>query len=124
MSTGPSAHRSVAAYIAAAPKAAQPKLRQLRSLIRKAAPDADEKVSYGMAYYAYKGRLIYFAGHEKYVALYAGFPTTGGHAKLLAPYRTSKGTLQFSNADPLPSALITRIVKARVKENEALTARR
>ena len=113
------APRSVDAYIAAAPKAAQPKLKQLRGLIKAAAPKAEEKISYGMAYYGYKGRLVYFAGHERYVALYAGWPEKGTYAKLLAPYRTSKGTLQFPIAEPLPATLITKIVKARVRENEA-----
>ena len=112
------APRTVDAYITAAPKAAQPKLKQLRALIRKAAPKAEEKISYGMPYYGYKGRLVYFAGSERYVALYAGWPETGSEAKLLAPYRTSKGTLKFSVDDPLPAAVITRIVKARVKDNE------
>ncbi|MDQ2951217.1 MAG: DUF1801 domain-containing protein [Chloroflexota bacterium] len=109
---------SVDAYIAAAPKTAQPKLKQLRALIKRAAPNAEEKISYGMPYYGYKGRLIYFAGSERYVALYAGWPATGSSAKLVAPYRTSKGTLKFPVADPLPAAVITKIVKARVKENE------
>ena len=111
--------RSVDAYISAAPKAAQPKLKQLRALVKRAAPKAEEKISYGMPYYGYKGRLIYFAGSERYIALYAGWPLTGPSAELVAPYRTSKGTLKFSVSEPLPAALITKLVKSRVKEMEA-----
>jgi len=56
--------QAVDAYIATAPKAVQPMLHQLRQAIRGAAPKAEEKLSYGMPYYAYHGRLIYFAAHR------------------------------------------------------------
>ena len=72
-----------------------------------------------MPYYGYKGRLVYFAGHERYVALYAGWPEKGTYAKLLGPYRTSKGTLQFPIAGRLPATIITKIVQARVREKDA-----
>ena len=60
----------VDAYIAAAPIAAQPQLRQLRTTIRRAAPKAVEKVSYGIPFYEYHGRLIYFAAFKKHVGIY------------------------------------------------------
>src|ERR671934_2467589 len=62
--------RDVDAYIAAAPKAVQPMLKQLREAIKRAAPQAEEKVSYRMAAYFHHGRLIYFAAHKNHVGLY------------------------------------------------------
>ena len=113
------AAKDVDAYITAAPKAAQPKLRQMRTLIRAAAPKADEKISYGMPYYGYKGRLMYFASFQKHIGLYAAWPAGSTYAKLIEPYKVSKGTLRFPLDKPLPATLITKIVKTRVKENDA-----
>ena len=113
------AARSVDAYITAAPKAARPKLRQIRALIKKAAPKAEEKISYGMPYYGYKGRLVYFAAFQKHIGMYAAWPAGSTYAKLIEPYKVSKGTLRFAMDKPLPATLITKIVKARVKENDA-----
>ncbi len=113
------AAKDVDAYIAAAPKAAQPKLRQMRALIRAAAPRAEEKISYGMPYYGYKGRLVYFAAFQKHIGMYAAWPAGSTYAKLIEPYKVSKGTLRFPLDTPLPATLITKIVKARVKENDA-----
>jgi uncharacterized protein YdhG (YjbR/CyaY superfamily) len=114
--TGP---KDVDGYIAAAPKAVQPKLRRLRALIKAAAPKAEEKISYGMPYYGYKGRLVYFAVFEKHIGLYAAWPAKSTYAKEIERYKVSKGTLRFPIGDPLPAALITKIVKARGKENDA-----
>ncbi|HUQ42653.1 MAG TPA: DUF1801 domain-containing protein [Candidatus Limnocylindrales bacterium] len=112
-------HADVPAYIAAAPKQARPLLRQLRRVIRAAAPKAVEKISYGIPFYEYKGRLIYFAGYERHVALYAAWPKDPKYTKQLERYRASKATVRFNIDEPLPLALITKVVKARVKENEA-----
>ena len=57
----------VAAYIASAPKASQPMLRQLRKTIRAAAPKAEERISYGMPFYEQQGRLVYFGGYEHHM---------------------------------------------------------
>jgi uncharacterized protein YdhG (YjbR/CyaY superfamily) len=109
--------REVDAYIAAAPKAAQPLLRQLRAVIKEAAPKADERISYGMPYYHHHGRLIYYAAFKNHVSV---FPC--GQAEKyeeLRQYMTGKGTLRFPLGEPLPAALIKKMVKARVKESEA-----
>jgi uncharacterized protein YdhG (YjbR/CyaY superfamily) len=109
--------RAVDAYIGAAPKEAQPLLRQLRELITSAAPQAAERISYGMPHYDYHGRLIYFAAFKNHVSVYPG-----GYADKypeLKPYMAGKGTYRFPLDQPLPTALIRRYVKARVKENAA-----
>jgi uncharacterized protein YdhG (YjbR/CyaY superfamily) len=111
--------KAVNAYIAAAPKATQPMLRQLRQAIKSAAPKAEEKLSYRMPYYAYHGRLIYFAAHRNHIGMY---PIIGRekelYAKELKPYLTAKATLQFPIGQPLPILLVKKVVRERAKENE------
>jgi uncharacterized protein YdhG (YjbR/CyaY superfamily) len=111
--------RAVDAYIAAASKAVQPMLRELRQAIRSAAPKAEEKLSYRMPFYAYHGRLIYFAAHKTHVGMY---PIIGRekdlYAKELKPYMAAKATLQFPIGQPLPIAVIKKVVKKRARENE------
>jgi uncharacterized protein YdhG (YjbR/CyaY superfamily) len=111
--------KAVDAYIAAAPRAMQPMLRQLRQAIKSAAPKAEEKLSYRMPYYAYYGRLIYFGAHKNHVGIY---PIIGRekelYAKELKPYMAEKATLQFPIGQPVPIALVKRVVKERAKENE------
>ncbi len=111
-------------YIAAAPRPAQPKLTQLRRAIRGEAPNAIERISYGMPFYECHGRLVYFAGYEGHVALYAAGHAVDACAEGLAPYRTPKGTLRFPVDQPLPVALIRKLVKFRVRENEASAEQR
>jgi len=112
--------QAVDAYIAAAPKAVQPMLRELRQAIRSAAPKAEEKISYRMPFYAYHGRLIYFAAHRNHVGMY---PIIGRekdlYAKELKPYMVEKATLKFPIGSRLPISLVKKIVKARAKANEA-----
>ena len=92
-------------------------LHTMRSTIQKAAPKAEESISYGMPAYKLGGPLVYFAGYAKHIGFY---PTPSGIAnfkKELAPYPTSKGAIQFPIDKKLPVGLITKIVKFRVIEN-------
>ncbi len=115
--------KAVTAYIAAAPKDVQPMLRQLRAAIKSAVPKAEEKISYRMAFYAYHGRLIYFAAHRKHVGMY---PVIGRertlYAKELKPYLVETATLQFPIGKPLPIDLIKKVVRERAKQNEEKAA--
>ncbi|HEY0829923.1 MAG TPA: DUF1801 domain-containing protein [Candidatus Dormibacteraeota bacterium] len=112
--------QSVDTYIAAAPKAAQPLLRQLRELIRKKAPKAQEGISYGMPYYRYHGHLMYFAAFKNHIGL---FPVGNTDKHLgMSEWVTGKGTFRFPLDQPLPVASIRRLVRTRVKENEAKVA--
>jgi uncharacterized protein YdhG (YjbR/CyaY superfamily) len=112
--------QAVDRYIAAAPKAAQPLLRQLRELIRTGAPKADEGISYGMPYYRYHGNLMYFAAFKNHIGL---FPVGNTDKHLgMSEWVTGKGTFRFPLDQPLPVASIRRLVKTRVKENEAKVA--
>jgi len=111
----------VDAYIAGFPPATRKVLRAVRSLIRKSAPKATEKISYGIPAFQLKGaNLVYFAGWTHHVGLY---PLTGAVGKAfeeeLRPYKKGKATAQFPLREPLPSDLIRRVVRFRVKELEA-----
>jgi uncharacterized protein YdhG (YjbR/CyaY superfamily) len=110
----------VDAYIAAAPRAAQPPLRQLRELIKSAAPKSEEGISYGMPYYRYHGHLVYFSVFKKHIGLY---PVGNADKHLgMGEYMTGKGTYRFPLDQPLPVAEIRRLLKTRVKENEQKAA--
>lgn len=105
-------------YIASAPKEVRDKLRELRGVIIAAAPNAQEKISYGMPYYGYKGRLVYFAHAKKHIGLYIPTPIIEEHKSELKGYETAKATVRFPHTEELPAALIKKLIKARVKKNE------
>ncbi|MGZ6004741.1 MAG: iron chaperone [Candidatus Saccharimonadales bacterium] len=109
--------KSVDEYIALQPPAAQKPLRQLRQLIRQSAPDAKEKLSYGLPYYYLNGRLVYFGGFKNHISL---FPLKSGitaFQKQLQSYQTSAGTVKFPLDKPLPLELIKKIIDYRVEQN-------
>ena len=94
-------------------------LEQMRAAIKKAAPDAEECISYAMPAFKLNGPLVYFAAFAKHIGFYA---TPTGHEEFkedLVRYRSGKGSVQFPLDEPLPLELITRIVKFRVAENLA-----
>jgi uncharacterized protein YdhG (YjbR/CyaY superfamily) len=108
-------------YVAAAPEDKRTALTKLRKTIKAAAPKAAESVSYGIVGYKLAGqRLVYFGYWKDHIALYGTSDRfIKAHAGELKPYVRSKGTLQFPSGEPLPYALVTKIVKARVAEVEA-----
>ncbi len=108
---------NVGAYIAGFPPEVRAVLRKMRATIRKAAPEAEERISWGMPAYALDGMLTFFAAFEKHVSLFPGPSGLEEFKKELAPYGTSKGTVRFPLGTPVPYGLITRIVKFRAKEN-------
>lgn len=98
-------------YIAAQDERIQPRLKQLRSIIRAAAPEAEERMSWSMPTY-WKGRnIIHFAGFKKHVGLYPGDEATGVFADELKDYDVSKGTIRLPHDRELPAELITRIAQ-------------
>ena len=109
----------VDAYIEAAPKEAQAKLKELRTAIREAAPTAVERISYGMPYYDYKGRLVYFRLAKAHIGLYVPTPVIEEHKSELADYETAKATIRFPLDKKLPITLIKELVKARMEKNES-----
>ncbi len=112
-------YKTVNAYIAAAPKAAQPMLRTLRRVIRAAAPEAEEKLSYGMPYYGYNGRLAYFAAFRDHVSLFVMGVSQKMYLKELKAYKRTKATIHFPLGTKIPLGLVRKLILARLKENEA-----
>jgi len=112
-------------YIAGFPTATQQLLMQLRDIIRKHAPKAVEKISYGMPAYHQNGRnVIYFAGYKEHVAVYPAPRENEQFKKLLSAYKGGKGTVQFPLTEPLPVTVIAKIVKFRVDESSRQAAAR
>lgn len=113
---------SVAEYLRAVPPKQRAALQQLRKTIKAAAPGAEEVISYGMPGYKYRGRaLVYFAAFKNHMSFFpASNKVIAAHRDLLEGYGSSgKGTIQFTVDQPLPATLVKKMVKARLKENEA-----
>ena len=92
-------------------------LNELRKTIKEATPEAEEVISYNMPAFKLNGILVYYAAYKNHIGFY---PTASGvkvFQEELADYNSSKGAIQFPIDQPLPTDLITRIVKFRVKEN-------
>lgn len=104
-------------YIKDFPVATQVLLQQIRAAIRKAAPEAEEIISYAMPAYKLKGNLVYFAGYKNHIGFYPGADGIATFKKELAVYKNAKGSVQFPLDKPLPLELITRIVKFRTEQN-------
>jgi uncharacterized protein YdhG (YjbR/CyaY superfamily) len=109
---------SVEAYMAAQSAAIRTKLQKLRSTIKTAAPGAEEVISYNMPAYKLNGILVYFAANANHTGFYPTPSAITAFKKELAAYASAKGSVQFPHDKPLPFALITKMVKFRVKENE------
>lgn len=106
------------AYILQFPKETQLLLQQVRELIKKAAPGAEETISYGMPAFRLQGMLVYYAAWKSHIGLYpASSATFKSFEKELASYTTSKGAIQFPYEKKIPVRLLTAIIKFRVKEN-------
>lgn len=124
MKTKPSPSRAIDKYIAGFPPEVQAILTKVRQTIRAAAPEAEEVISYRMPAFKQDGILIFFAAFKKHIGLY---PPVNGDAKLeqaVAKYAGPKGNLQLPLAEPIPYALIRRIVKLRVKQDRARAAQK
>ncbi len=109
----------VDAYISAAPEEIQGKLKEVRAAIRSAAPTAVESISYRMPYYNYKGRLAWFGLQTAHIGLYLRPPVIEEHRRELAGYTTTKSAVHLPLNEKIPVLLIKRLVKARMKKNDA-----
>jgi uncharacterized protein YdhG (YjbR/CyaY superfamily) len=117
MKTKQAAPRNINDYIAGFPKEIQGILEKIRMTIRKAAPGAEEKISYQIPAFTLKGSyLIYFAAFKKHIGLYPAPRGIAEFKEALSRYQAGKGTMRFSLDKPIPFGLISKIVKFRVKE--------
>jgi uncharacterized protein YdhG (YjbR/CyaY superfamily) len=116
--------KSIDEYIATFPEDVQTRLKDLKATIQRAAPEAEEKFSYGMPTFFLNGNLVHFAAFKTHIGFY---PTPSGieaFKQELSSYKGAKGSVQFPLAEPLPLKLIGRIVKFRVTENQKNAAAR
>ena len=112
--------QSVDGYLAKVPPEYRAALQHLRRTVRAAAPDATEIISYRMPAFRYQGVLVYYAAFRDHCSLFIGsVRTQRKFAAELKSFAAGKGTVHFTPERPLPEGLVTRIVKARMAENEA-----
>ena len=118
MRTTQAAAKNIDEYIAGFPKYVQKILKKIRMTIKKAAPGAEEKISYQIPTFTLNGTyLIYFAGYNNHIGLYPAPRGAETFKKELAAYEGGKGTVRFPLDKPIPFDLISRIVKYKIKES-------
>lgn len=110
---------SVDEYIAALDAAPRRRLRELRKIIREVAPKAEEVISYGIPAFKLNGAaLVWYAAFKEHVGFYPKASGIAAFGSELAGYKSSKGAIQFPFGKPIPTPLVKKIVRFRIKENE------
>lgn len=104
-------------YIAAAPQPLSQRLESLRQTIQAVAPQATEKISYGMPYYSLNGRLAYFCAFKNHIGFYPMKSAIKHFQVQLKDFETSAGTIRLPHDQPLPLELIKKIIQFRAQEN-------
>lgn len=108
--------KTVAEYIAAADRSARTRLKEMRTIIRDAAPGAVESLKWGMPAHSYKRIVVMYAAFKNHVSLFPGTPTIRAFKKELAKHDTSGSTVRFPLDRPVPTSLIRKLTAHRVKE--------
>lgn len=111
-------------YIARFPAPVQALLKELRATIKKAAPEAEETISYQMPTFVLKGNLVHFAAYKNHIGFYPAPSGIEHFKKELSGFKSAKGSVQFPLDQPVPYQLVSEIVKFRVKENLEKAAKR
>lgn len=117
MKTSPTSITTIDQYMLGFPEEVRALLGQMRETIRKAAPEATEKISYQIPTFDHHGNLVHFAAFAHHIGFYPGPTGIASFAEELKKYKSAKGSVQFPMGEPLPLELVTRIVKFRVAEN-------
>ena len=97
----------------------RPKLEEVRKAIKNAAPGAKESFSYGMPYYAYKGRMAWFGLFKEHIGLFVRPPILGDHKGELKGYALTKSSLHLPIEKEIPIALVKKLIRAAMKRNES-----
>ena len=118
MKSHPTIITDIDQYIAVFPDEIRELLQRVRITIKKAAPEAEEAIKYRMPTFTLKGNLVHFAAFKNHIGFYPAPSAIKAFEKELSMYNGAKGSIQFPVDKPLPLALVTKIVKFRVKENE------
>lgn len=117
--------KTVAAYLASLPKDSRAALQKLRKDIRAAAPDATELIAWGMPAFRQGKLLVGYAAFKDHCSFFPMSATiVSDYTTLLKGHNTTKGSIHFTAAKPIPAGVVKRIVKARLAENEARQANR
>jgi len=116
--------RNVDEYLAGVPKEVRTTLEKLRKTIKAAAPMASEGISYQMPMYKHHGMVVGFAAFKNHCSIFPGAAVMDAYKEELKPYDTSKGTIRFPANKPRPATLVKKLVRARIKENEARANRK
>lgn len=107
--------RTVDEYLSDVPEPLRSTLAKIRTAIRSVAPpEATETISYGIPAFKYNGTLVWFAAFSKHCSLFPGASVIHDFKEELRGFTTSKGTIRFTSDKPLPTALVKKLVKARV----------
>jgi len=104
-------------YIAGFPEQIRKKLEEMRMIVKKAAPGAEETINYGVLTLILSGNLVHFGGFKNHIGFYPAPSGIEAFKKELSVYQGAKGSVKFPVDKPLPGALISKIVKFRVREN-------
>ena len=113
------AFATVDEYLAAQPETARIYLEQIRKLVQKMAPQAEELISYQIPAFRWKGMLLWYAGFKNHIGIYPTAATLEAFSKKLSGYRVSKGTLQLPLDQPLPQKLLAELIAYRIKINQS-----
>ncbi len=113
----PEGPAAVDAYIAAFPAATRGRREAMRRTIRSVAPEATEKIDYGMPTFVLNGNLVHFAGYARHIGFYPGAAGIATFEGELARYQHAKGSVQFPLDEPVPHSLVKRIGRFRVEQN-------
>ena|ERR1039457_778720 len=114
------APKNIDEYLAGVPEPARSTLNKIRAAIRSAVPqEATETISYRIPAFKYKGVLVWFAAFSDHCSLFPTASVVAAFKNELKGFSTSKGTIQFPTDKPLPTALVKKLVKARVAQNES-----
>jgi uncharacterized protein YdhG (YjbR/CyaY superfamily) len=121
---GNAAPKTVDEYLVAVPEPARTTLNKIRAVIRSVVPvEATEVISYGVPTFKYKVPVIWFAAFSNHCSVFPTASVIEAFENELKAYRTSKGTIQFPVDEPLPDALLKKMVKARIAQIELKTKR-
>jgi uncharacterized protein YdhG (YjbR/CyaY superfamily) len=117
--------KTVDDYLSSLPEDQRVALDRLRSLVKATAPEATEKISYGMPMFFYSGRLVAYAAFKDHLSFFImSYKVMDMLKEELKPYLKAKATLHFSVDKPLPVSLVKKIVQAKIKENEEKAAKK
>ena len=117
MRTDQTSPKNIDEYIVGFPQDVQEILEKIRSTIKKAAPDAEETISYQMPAFKQNGILVWFAAFKNHIGFFPKVSAIEAFKDELSGYELSKGTIRFPLNKPIPFDLVKRIVMFRVKEN-------